>query len=248
MSCDRSSSASARLPARASLFRSSSRASSRSSSGRRRSTYWGFGRRKMPSTSEAIAVDSAFHEAGLNYGSADETVGRVLKKMIRAAVAIEGYLEVGEATIIFAAPKVAEPILEPIERHLASLRNRVCRGRLGGTKPALSADRQPRFLRCDSSAGAGSSRYGGGHQRTLHAGPAADRALRKTHAAASAAHMNGATTDRGEGIGAHVRATMVKLATSGRLTPEIVASYPTPSTPSSASIWAIRSLSRSILQ
>jgi hypothetical protein len=28
---------------------------------------------------QAIAVDSAFHEGGLNYGSADETVGRVLK-------------------------------------------------------------------------------------------------------------------------------------------------------------------------
>ena len=45
-----------------------------------------------PATAQAIAVNSAFHEGGLNYGSADETVGRVLK-LLRAALAVEGYLE-----------------------------------------------------------------------------------------------------------------------------------------------------------
>ena len=29
----------------------------------------------------AVAVDSAFHEAGVNYGDLGETVGRILKKM-----------------------------------------------------------------------------------------------------------------------------------------------------------------------
>src|SRR5918994_3098010 len=53
-------------------------------------------------TSSAIAVDSAFHEDGLLYGNTDETVGRVLKKLIRAAFALEAYLEVDEATILFA--------------------------------------------------------------------------------------------------------------------------------------------------
>ena len=36
-------------------------------------------------------------------------------------------------------------------------------------------------------------------------------------------HNGAAPTDRGDGIGAHVRATMADLAESGRLTPEIVA-------------------------
>ena len=72
-------------------------------------------------TAQVIAVDFAFHEGGLNYGSADETVGRVLKKLLRAALAIEGYLKVGEAQVVFATPKVAEPIRTAIERHLADL-------------------------------------------------------------------------------------------------------------------------------
>ncbi len=72
-------------------------------------------------TAQVIAVNSAFHEGGLNYGSADETVGRVLKKLLRAALAIEGYLKVGEAQVVFATPKVAEPIRTAIERHVADL-------------------------------------------------------------------------------------------------------------------------------
>jgi hypothetical protein len=63
-----------------------------------------------PAAAQAIAVDCAFHEGGLNYGSADETVGRVLKKLVRAALALEGYLNVREAMIVFATPKVVEPI------------------------------------------------------------------------------------------------------------------------------------------
>lgn len=74
-----------------------------------------------PAAPQVFAVDSAFHEGGLLYGSADETVGRVLKKLIRAALAVEGYLNVREAVMVFATPKVAESIREPIERHLASL-------------------------------------------------------------------------------------------------------------------------------
>jgi hypothetical protein len=74
-----------------------------------------------PAARQVLAVDSAFHGGGLLYGSADETVGRVLKKLIRAALAVEGYLNVAEAIIVFATPKVAESIREPIERHLASL-------------------------------------------------------------------------------------------------------------------------------
>ncbi|MDD3227890.1 MAG: hypothetical protein PHE09_01630 [Oscillospiraceae bacterium] len=64
------------------------------------------------------AVDVAFHEAGLNYGSKDETISRVVKKCIRAAMCIYGYFGYTEGSIIFASPKVnpavSEPILESI--------------------------------------------------------------------------------------------------------------------------------------
>ncbi|HBG8116607.1 TPA: hypothetical protein P7Y83_003672, partial [Clostridioides difficile] len=36
------------------------------------------------------AIDVAFHEAGLNYGSKNETVTRVIKKCIRTAMCIYG--------------------------------------------------------------------------------------------------------------------------------------------------------------
>ena len=53
------------------------------------------------------AIDVAFHEAGLNYGSKDETIARVLKKYFRTAMCILGYFNhFVEAEIIFASPKI----------------------------------------------------------------------------------------------------------------------------------------------
>lgn len=64
------------------------------------------------------AVDIAFHEAGLNYGTKNETVSRVLKKCIRAAMCIYGYFGYTKGVIVFASPKInpasAIPILECI--------------------------------------------------------------------------------------------------------------------------------------
>ena len=72
-----------------------------------------------------VAVDSAFHENGLQYGNTDETIGRVLKKLIRAAFALEAYLDVAEASVIFATPKMAEAVRTGIARHLAFLERRL---------------------------------------------------------------------------------------------------------------------------
>jgi hypothetical protein len=47
-------------------------------------------------TRSVIAVDTAFHEGGVNYGSAEETIGRVVKKLIRAALALEAYVDAGD--------------------------------------------------------------------------------------------------------------------------------------------------------
>jgi hypothetical protein len=176
-----------------------------------------------PSTSQAIAVDSAFHEAGLNYGSADETVGRVLKKVIRAAVAVEGYLKVGEATIIFAAPKVAEPIREPIERHLASLETAFAKDASAGRRLRfrLIANRafSDEILQPVLEAAANVADTSELFLRAQQLMALCEKPARQPRVM----HNNGATTERGEGVGAHIRATMVDLAASGRLTPGIVA-------------------------
>jgi hypothetical protein len=62
------------------------------------------------------AIDVAFHEAGLNYGSKDETVTRVFKKCIRTAMCIYGYFGLFEGTIIFASPKINPSVIIDIER------------------------------------------------------------------------------------------------------------------------------------
>ena len=176
-----------------------------------------------PSTSQAMAVDSAFHEAGLSYGSADETVGRVLKKLIRAALAIEGYLKVGEATIVFAAPKVAEQIREPIERHLASLEAEFAERPSAGPRLRLrliangefaNEILQPVLDRADQVADTSEL-----FLRAQQLMALCERPVRSHRPVRNGA----ATTERGEGIGAHVRATMNDLAASDRLTPTIVA-------------------------
>lgn len=63
---------------------------------------------------EIYAVDVAFHESGLNYGSLDETVTRVVKKCIRTAMCVYGYLGVKKAEIIFASPKINRQILDAL--------------------------------------------------------------------------------------------------------------------------------------
>jgi hypothetical protein len=176
-----------------------------------------------PATAQAIAVDSAFHENGLNYGSADETVGRVLKKLVRAALAVEGYLNVREAIMVFATPKVVEPIREAIARHLASLE-----AALGGPAsagPRLRfrlianrdfADEIVRPVLESATTVADTSELLLRARQLL--------ALCERPARQHRSMRNGADTrEREEGIGAHVRATMADLAESGRLTPEIVA-------------------------
>jgi len=60
------------------------------------------------------AIDVAFHEAGLNYGTKEETVTRVIKKCIRTAMCIYGYFEINSGTIIFASPKINPSVINDI--------------------------------------------------------------------------------------------------------------------------------------
>lgn len=61
------------------------------------------------------AVDVAFHEDGLNYGSKDETVMKVISKLIRTVICLYGYFGTVEADLIFASPKINRSVMEVLK-------------------------------------------------------------------------------------------------------------------------------------
>ena len=73
------------------------------------------------SISNLYAVEVAFHENGLNYGSKKETIERVLKKLIRMACSILGYFDIKRAEIIFAAPKINKAIYLELSKDVEEL-------------------------------------------------------------------------------------------------------------------------------
>ena len=58
------------------------------------------------SPERVYAIDIAYHENGLNYGSPTETCARVIKKMIRTALCVSLYFPNQETQCIFASPKI----------------------------------------------------------------------------------------------------------------------------------------------
>lgn len=64
------------------------------------------------------AVDVAFHEGGLNYGSREETIQKIISKSLRTAMCIYGYLDSRKAEIIFASPKLSKSMIPEITRCL----------------------------------------------------------------------------------------------------------------------------------
>ena len=61
------------------------------------------------------AVDVAFHESGVCYGSREETVARIIKKCVRTAFCIYGFFDSKSAEIVFASPKINPAILSDLE-------------------------------------------------------------------------------------------------------------------------------------
>lgn len=68
---------------------------------------------------KTYAVDVAFHENGLNYGSRETTVMKVINKCIRTSMCIYGYMDIREAEIIFASPKIYNAVLIDAEKGVA---------------------------------------------------------------------------------------------------------------------------------
>jgi len=69
------------------------------------------------------AIDVAFHESGLNYGTKDETVIRVAKKCIRTAMCIYGYFDIDMGTIIFTSPKINPAVINDINACLDDIKS-----------------------------------------------------------------------------------------------------------------------------
>lgn len=70
---------------------------------------------------KVYAVDVAFHEAGLNYGSREETVARVIKKCLRTAMCIYGYLGISSGSIVFASPKINPAVYNDLQKVLPDI-------------------------------------------------------------------------------------------------------------------------------
>lgn len=70
---------------------------------------------------KTYAVEVAFHEAGLNYGSKEETVMKVVEKCARAAFCLYGYLGTRNTEIIFASPKINPAVIEALEPCIEAL-------------------------------------------------------------------------------------------------------------------------------
>lgn len=60
---------------------------------------------------QTYAVDVAFHESGLNYGTREETVMKVISKCFRNAMCLYGFMDSKDAEIVFASPKINPSIL-----------------------------------------------------------------------------------------------------------------------------------------
>lgn len=61
---------------------------------------------------KTYAVDVAFREAGLNYGSKEVTIMKIINKCVRTAMCLYGYMDIRNAEIIFASPQINASILD----------------------------------------------------------------------------------------------------------------------------------------
>ena len=72
---------------------------------------------------EVYAVEVAYHEAGLSYGSIAETPKRVLKKLLRTMMILNAYHPSETARhIYFVSPKVNPAVQQPLEDIFGRLR------------------------------------------------------------------------------------------------------------------------------
>jgi hypothetical protein len=175
----------------------------------------------------AIAVDSAFHESGVQYGDLKETVGRILKKMIRTGFVLEGYFDLQQADIVFATPKMHNAVHEALQgcwselqsvlADCGSLRSERLKLRIVTNGDFVEQIIQPVLDRMDQVADT-SELFLRAQQLVRFCEVTPRRA--KTHRNSAPARRE---SDSEPKIGEHVRQTIVRLASAGKLTPKVVA-------------------------
>lgn len=72
-------------------------------------------------TSKIYAIETSFHESGLQYGNKNTTVERIVKKILRAALSVKAFFPDMDGEIIFASPKVYQSQLDLIEPQIKNL-------------------------------------------------------------------------------------------------------------------------------
>ena len=75
----------------------------------------------MDSSNTIYAIDIAFHESGLNYGSKEETKNRVFKKLLRSYLSLLSYFPNKNYELVFVSPKVHNATEEIISAYFSEL-------------------------------------------------------------------------------------------------------------------------------
>ena len=73
------------------------------------------------STVKYYAVEIAYHREGLSYGSKDETIMKIIEKLVRTAMCLYGFLDTAQAEIIFASPKIQNSIIGELSGRIGEL-------------------------------------------------------------------------------------------------------------------------------
>jgi hypothetical protein len=163
----------------------------------------------------------------VQYGDLKETVGRILKKMIRTAFALKAYFDLHQADIVFATPKMHNavrdalqgcwPDLQSILADCGCLSAERLRLRIVTNSDFVEQIIQPVLDRMDQVAD--TSELFLRAQQLVRFCEVTPRRTRM--------HRNTAPESRESNsepkIGEHVRQTMVRLASAGKLTPKVVA-------------------------
>lgn len=84
----------------------------------------------LDSSNTIYAIDIAFHEGGLNYGSKEETKDRVIKKLLRNYLTLLAYFPDKNYELIFLSPKTNNATEEIIQTYFEELKDTFSNGRV----------------------------------------------------------------------------------------------------------------------
>ncbi|MCL2204652.1 MAG: hypothetical protein FWB88_12020 [Defluviitaleaceae bacterium] len=86
------------------------------------------------------AIDVAYHEGGLIFGNRQKTIARIAKKLLRTAMCLRGYFEIGEGEIIFASPKIQPSTMRDVEPIMSEINSLLAEHNFGFTARLIAND------------------------------------------------------------------------------------------------------------